>query len=98
MSKPAKRYAVGTRIRLTGKFLRSTGQLTGGEGRSVWVVRECPCDMCKRDWVATNQERKGAELDYWTADELAAMPHLRWRHFNLHNVCAVGEVTVRNCP
>lgn len=97
--KSPKRYPVGTSIRLTGKFLRSTGQAVGGEGQSVWIVKECPCTVCKRDFVCTNEERSPEALALnYTADELAAMPHLRFRHFNLHNVCAVGEITVRNCP
>jgi hypothetical protein len=97
--KQPKRYPVGTRIRLTGKFLRSTGQAVGGEGQSVWIVRECPCSLCKRDFVCSNQERTPAELALnYTPDEIRDMPHLRFRHFALSNVCAVGEITVRNCP
>ncbi len=46
-----------------------------------------------------NQERQADELAMiYTPDELVQYPHLRWRHFALANVCAVGEVTVRNCP
>lgn len=94
-----KRYPVGTRIRLTGKFLRSTGQMTGGEGQSIWVVRECTCGLCKRDFVCTDQERTPGELALlYSPNELREFPHLRWRHINLNNVCAVGEITVRNCP
>jgi hypothetical protein len=37
----------GTRVRLTGQFLRNTGQMAGGEGGKVWVVQECSCGLCQ---------------------------------------------------
>lgn len=40
-------FAVGDRVRLTGRFLRSTGQFTGPEGQSRWIVQACPCALCK---------------------------------------------------
>jgi len=46
----------GERVRLTGDFLRNTGQQAGGEGFSVWTVRPCPCPLCKTGrFVATNE-------------------------------------------
>jgi hypothetical protein len=37
----------GTRVRLTGKYLRNTGQYTGSEGQSRWIVQACDCSLCK---------------------------------------------------
>ncbi len=37
---------VGARVRLTGRFLRNTGQIAGGEGNRVWKVVPCACDLC----------------------------------------------------
>ncbi len=38
---------VGTRVRLTGEFLRNTGQMAGGEGQSKWTTVDCRCGLCK---------------------------------------------------
>jgi hypothetical protein len=48
---------VGSRVRLTGKFLRSTGQYTGQEGLSRWTVMAHPgCKMCERgQFVAVDE-------------------------------------------
>ncbi len=37
----------GTRVRLTGDFLRNTGQIAGGEGLSRWTTVLCTCGLCK---------------------------------------------------
>lgn len=36
----------GTRVRLTGAFLRATGQHCGDEPRKRWVVQSCDCALC----------------------------------------------------
>ncbi len=98
MSNLKSKYPPGTRVRLTGKFLRSTGQMAGGEGLSKWVVQECDCRLCKGgDFVRTDQPKQDAESMY-TAAELAKHPSLRWRHIAKANLCAIGEITTRNCP
>ena len=56
MSKRRKTFAVGSRVRLTGAFLRSTGQYTGPEPQSVWTVQECSCGLCRDGrFVATDE-------------------------------------------
>jgi hypothetical protein len=37
---------IGARVRLTGAFLRSTGQIAGDEGQKVWRVLACACVLC----------------------------------------------------
>lgn len=44
-----RRPEPGTRVRFTGVFLRSTGQIVGGEGLSRWTVTPCTCATCARD-------------------------------------------------
>lgn len=45
----------GTRVRLTGEFLRSTGQYAGAEGRTLFVVADCGCGLCATGpFVAVN--------------------------------------------
>ena len=47
---------VGDKVRLTGKFLRNTGQVAGGEGQSRWkVVDHGYCSLCMRDFVAVDE-------------------------------------------
>lgn len=79
-------FAVGDRVRLTGAFLRSTGQIAGGEGRNVWTVQAHPgCRMCAGgDFVLTNQERSTPEE--FTPEEYAADPLLKYRHLNAANL------------
>lgn len=64
----------GTRVRLTGDFLRSTGQQAGGEGQSKWTVAACDCRLCTQSGP------------FLAVDE----PHYdtpnRNRHFNYHNL------------
>jgi len=63
--------AVGTRVRLTKKFLQSTGQYTGSEPFKKWTVVECACDGCKGgNHVAVD------EKSLW-ADENPDMPPQR---------------------
>lgn len=60
--KTKKRFAVGDRVRLTGDFLRSTGQIAGGEGQSKWVVVSCDCRMCEsKRFVATDEPHYDVE-------------------------------------
>ncbi len=80
---------VGDKIKLTGKFLASTGQRTGPEGLSTWIVVACECGLCKTgDFVATNEP---AQL---YPDE--TLP--RQRHFHRGNVFKAGTLDARNCP
>lgn len=53
-----KKFSPGDRVRMTGKFLRNTGQHTGPEGQSVWTVKDHPgCSMCERgNHVAVDQD------------------------------------------
>lgn len=54
MSDP--KFSIGDHVRLTGEFLRNTGQYSGRETLSVWIVRACDCELCKRgDFVCTNE-------------------------------------------
>ena len=79
-------FLPGDKVRLTGAFLRSTGQYAGGEGHSVWIVQAHPgCRMCATgDFVLTNQERSTPE-DF-TPEEYAADPLLKYRHINAKNL------------
>ena len=45
MNDYTNKYPPGTTVRLTGQFLRSTGQIAGGEGQSKWIVQPCDCGL-----------------------------------------------------
>lgn len=73
---------VGARVRLTGKFLKNTGQHRGTEGTKVWTVLGH-----SGPFVIVNEE---ADISYFTPAELAADPSLKWRRINRANLQIVG--------
>lgn len=80
-----KIFNAGDRVRLTGAFLRSTGQIRGGEGHSRWIVQAHPgCRLCADGFVLTDQPRSTPE-DF-TEAEYAADPLLKFRHINASNL------------
>jgi len=88
MSK-GKRFQVGDVVRLTGAFLRNTGQIAGVEGRLTWIVQACPCRLCAEGgFVLTDQPRQDDGM--FTAEEIAREPHLKFRHINAGNLVRVG--------
>lgn len=43
-------------VRLTGKYLRSTGQQRGQEGTKRFELQECTCELCASgSFVATTE-------------------------------------------
>lgn len=47
---------VGARVKLTGVFLRDTGQRTGDEGAKVWARVACDCGPCAAGRVVAVDE------------------------------------------
>lgn len=82
----------GDRVRLSGKFLRSTGQSVGGEGQRIWTVKGI-----SGGFVVVDEELSSAALKWFTAEELAADPLLRFRHFAPGNLVRVGTPSHRDC-
>ena len=74
---------VGAKVRLTGTFLKNTGQHRGGEGASRWTV----VGHSGGSFVIVDEE---ADQSYFTAAELAADPSLKWRRINKGNLEIVG--------
>jgi len=76
----------GDRVRLTGKFLRNTGQVKGREAVACWTVQTCSCaqGMCGNPtYTLTNQS---ADTSYYTVDELKEQPCLYWRRIASSNL------------
>lgn len=87
----ASKINVGDRFRLTGKFLRSTGQTRGSAGLSVWTRVACSCLMCARgEWIASNEAGSAEVYPDLPPEEIPP------RHFAIANVCRVGTVDARN--
>lgn len=73
----------GTVVVLTAAFLRSTGQIAGGEGHSRWTLVACDCPLCETGrFVAT--------------DEPSQCDENRPRHIARANVCVANDLSRRN--
>lgn len=84
----AHSFTVGTKVRLTSKFLRSTGQYTGRAPQSKWTVRACECKSCGTNrFICTDEPHDAAYVAAtWAPEEVAANPEVAWRHINVANV------------
>lgn len=88
-----KQMVPGVRVKLSGRFLRSTGQLAGGEGQSIWTVQDCPCSLCASGrYVAVDEQN----LNMYTVYELQQNPSLKQRHIARGNLVIHGRPSVRN--
>lgn len=56
--KDAPKFKPGDHVKVTAKFLKSTGQYTGGDAHGRWIVVTHPgCGMCESgDFVAVNEK------------------------------------------
>ncbi len=86
--KPARGLAEvpppGTRVRLTGAFLKSTGQQRGSEGASVWTVIGGDGDFVIVDEPFDEEYR----TMMW--GDLPEAERPKWRRFNKFNLEIVG--------
>lgn len=86
-----RKFQVGTKVRLTAKFLRSTGQGRSDEARKVWTIQGFSGpDNC---WAIIGEP---SNPNLYTEAELAADPSLRFRRVALANLCIVGQLDSRD--
>lgn len=76
---------MGSKVRLTGYFLKSTGQQRGVEGSKRFTV----IGHSGSDWVVVDEEAFEWQTMF-TPAELAADPSLKWRRINKGNLEIVG--------
>ncbi len=75
---------VGTKVRLTGKFLQSTGQFKGREGASVWQV------VGGSDPFVYVNEPLDEEYRKQMWGDLPEAERPKWRTFHKGNLQIVG--------
>lgn len=79
----------GDRVKLTGKFLRSTGQYTGREAQSVWTVTDI---VNGGRWAITDQQLEESYVNStFSLEELSADPTLCYRRIAVGNLQKVGK-------
>jgi predicted ABC-type transport system involved in lysophospholipase L1 biosynthesis ATPase subunit len=88
-----KEFKVGDRVQLTGQFLRSTGQVAGGEGQKVWTVKAVKTYKTSPAVVIVDEP---AITDYFSAEELAADPSLAFRRILSVNLKHHGKPSMRD--
>lgn len=94
MAKTFRNFQVGSKVRLTGKFLKNTGQHRSPEARSTWTIT----GITSNGWAITNERLSDESLKMFTAEELAADPSLAFRRIALANLHIVGQADSRNDP
>jgi hypothetical protein len=84
----------GTRVRLTGIFLRNTGQMAGGEGSSRWTIVQCDCRLCRGNtsgsaFVAVDEPHE-CQSNPKGYEDIPEAERPRWRHINVANLEVIG--------
>lgn len=79
---------VGTKVRLTGYFLKCTGQQRGSEGVSRWTVTACTCGLCASGRFVATDEPKDTSVGY--EDQTPEWRANAKRHIAIGNLEIVG--------
>ena len=81
-------FPAGTKVRLTSRFLRSTGQYTGGDANGKWLIVSCSCALCgSGNYYAVNEPA----LDRGRRDDTPEEERPAWRHFASVNLEEVNK-------
>lgn len=98
VAQPDTPFAIGSKVRLTPKFLTSIGQRGSDEARKVWTVQTCGCRLCTvrgphdgehPDFVAIGERRDGPKQIAEYKRDPEYQEHLRkypYRHVNAKNL------------
>lgn len=83
MKRKIKTFASGAKVRLKREFLRNTGQYAGPDAHGRWtVIRQ------DGDFVLVDEPLSAG---WFTPEELAADPDLKWRRFHAGNLIEYGR-------
>lgn len=91
------KFEVGDKVKLSGVYLKSTGQERSSEGLKTWTITDIIGGHGGVGFAVVDEPVSKSTLDFFTPDELAADPTLRFRRINLRNLVKLGQVTSRNC-
>lgn len=92
MAKP--KLQIGDRVKLTGKFLKNTGQRTGSAGLDTWTIVGFWGDG---DYAFVS-EPHACQSDPTGYEDLAPEDRPKWRSIAVANLYKVGTLTPDNCP
>jgi hypothetical protein len=81
---------IGDRVKLTGKFLKNTGQRTGSAGLSEWTIVGF--------WSEGRMALVNEPADQTGYEDLAPEERPKWRSIAVANLYKVGTLTTENCP
>lgn len=84
------RAAPGDRVRLTGYYLRATGQMKSDDGRKRWTVLECSCGLCKGGEHVAVDEPHDDEYRRLIWGDLPEAQRPKWRHVSLASLERIG--------
>jgi hypothetical protein len=87
MKRGAISFEPGTPVRLTGKFLKNTGQQRGKEGASRWTVIGPVPGMPEHVYV---DEPYSDEYRAQMWGDLPESQRPKWRAFNINNLEVIG--------
>ena len=82
---PNVKFPIGSKVRLTAKHLRNTGQYTGSAPQSVWTVT----GYTNGNQWAVVDEPSYHPVGYYTDAELADDPTLAFRRIAVGNLQSV---------
>ena len=86
---------VGDRVKLTGKFLKNTGQRTGSAGLDTWTIVGF---WGENDEMALVNEPHLCQSDPTGYEDIPPEERPKWRTINVGNLYKVGTLDLRNCP
>ena len=81
-------FKVGDKVKLTAKFLQSTGQYVGGEGHKKWQVLAVDCKYGSTFITVDERQR---DTSHWTTEELESDPMLKYRRINACNLMLANK-------
>ena len=83
-----KKAIVGSRVRLSGKFLRSTGLVVGQKN---WTVVACDCGLCRSGNHCAVNEPHHCQTNPAGYEDIAAEDRPKYRHIHIANLVACSD-------
>jgi hypothetical protein len=93
-----EQFPVGSQVKLTGTFLRSTGQIAGGEGSKVWTVMPYSERRGQPDYTFVNVDEPPGNPEMY--EDLPPSERPKYRRINAMNLMPArgGKMKARYFP